>query len=245
MTFSPICLDQRSCAYRRILFRRAGFAALIVFQAVRLSAQSGNPSAQAPPEQQPASTTKKDATSPSKPPAKPKKVYTNEDLETHSDSVDLSSSTDKGETEYFGALLTCAADCEQHARMGVSLGHDGVSDDVAWQEGIARARSRLAADIEWHEELRKMVELMRIYCNYLNPQTAKGSPGAKSFDANTAYQAQEYIRKTGRTLDDSYLLQYQKLHNMMNKVKESDPETGELMDVERNRADKCSNYIPQ
>jgi hypothetical protein len=168
-------------------------------------------------------------------------VYTNDDLETRPAQTERPAS---GDVDPYAALLTCGVSCEQQARTEVALGGHGVSDEAAWKKQIRIARKRLAADSAWREELWKMIELMQIYCNDINPQSRKGSPDAESYDAGTAAAAREYVQLTGRSLDESFQLQATQLRATVNEVRLSDPATGALMNVEANRILECSLYVP-
>jgi len=239
MSFAHSFRDRRSCALLGISFRAAALFAVLVLLAARLSAQSTAGSAPAPLEQQPAPASKTDPAP--KPKAKPKKVYTNDDLQTRSAQVEEASST---ETDYYAALLKCDASCEKQASTEVFLGHDGISGPAAWDQAIVISRSRLAADADWREQLRKMIELQRIYCNYINPQSAKGTPGAKSYDARTGAEAEEYTKRTGRDLDASFQLLSAQMRARVNEVRFPDPATGALMNVQFMRVSACAPYVP-
>lgn len=239
MSFAHSFRDRKSCALLGISFRAAALFAVLALLAVRLSAQSTAGPAPAPLEQQPAPASKTD-TAP-KPKAKPKKVYTNDDLQTPSALVEEASST---ETDYYAALLKCDASCEKQASTEVDLGHDGISGPAAWDQAIVISRRRLAADADWREQLRKMIELQRIYCNYINPQGSKGTPGARSYDARTGAEAEEYTKRTGRDLDASFQLLSAKMRARVNEVRFPDPATGALMNVQFMRVSACAPYVP-
>jgi hypothetical protein len=89
MSFAHTLCDRRSCALPGIPFRPAAFLALVALLAARSSAQSAAGPAPALLEQQPAPASKTDAAP--KPKAKPKKVYTNDDLQTRSAQVPVRS----------------------------------------------------------------------------------------------------------------------------------------------------------
>lgn len=219
--------------------RAAGFATLLlVLLSARLAAQG---SAQAPPAQGPARTAGTDTPVKPKPAVKQKKVYTNEDLEKPAAPAEQANSD---EVDYLGALLKCDASCERQASTEVAVGHDGISDATAWKEQIVAARSSLAADRQFQDQLRNIVELMSIYCNYINPQTAKNAPGGKSFDARIARQAEEYEKRTGQDMYDTFQQQAAQMRTKINEVRFGDPVTGALMTVLSDRAMKCAPYIP-
>lgn len=234
--------DRSSRALPGFRFRTFAFAAMLVFFALRSSAQSEPVPSQAPAQQQPAPASKTDAPSSPKPPAKPKKVFTNEDLETASVPVEQPAS---GPVDYFGAILICDAACEQQASRNVSLTFDGTAA-AAWDRQIGTARARLVADTVFQERLREMVRLQRILCNYINPQSRQRTPapGAESYDAKTGAEANRYMKETGRTLDESFQIQFGKLHTRSNEVRFSDPATGALMEVLINRVTQCWPYVP-
>ncbi|MFI5096044.1 MAG: hypothetical protein ACHQIK_21700 [Candidatus Acidiferrales bacterium] len=239
MSFAHGLCDRRSCALPGIHFRPAAFLALVALLAARSSAQSAADPAPALLEQQPAPASKTDAAA--KPKAKPKKVYTNDDLQTRSAQVEEASST---ETDYYAGLLKCDASCEKQASTEISLGHDGISGPAAWEQAVVISRKRIAADAEWREQLRKMIELMRIYCNYINPQSPKGTPGAKSYDARTGAEAEEYMKRTGRDLDASFQILSAQMRTRINEVRFPDPATGALMNVQFMRVSACAPYVP-
>jgi hypothetical protein len=239
MSFAQSCGSRRRFALPGISFRATALFAVLALLAARSSAQSAAGPAPALLEQQPAPASKTDAGP--KPKAKPKKVYTNDDLQTHSAQVEEASST---ETDYYAGLLKCDASCEKQASTEVSLAHDGISDPAAWEQAVVISRKRLAADAEWREQLRKMIELMRIYCNYINPQSPKGTPGAKSYDARTGADAKEYMKRTGHDLDASFQILSAQMRTRINEVRFPDPATGALMNVQFMRVSACTPYVP-
>jgi hypothetical protein len=239
MNFAHSLCHPRSCALPGIPFRAAAFLALAALLAARASAQSG--AGAVPPGQQPAPATKTDAESKPKGKAKPKKVYTDDDLHTRSAQAEEASST---ETDYYAGLLKCDTSCERQASTEVFLGHDGISGPAAWDQAVVISRKRLAADAEWLEQLRKMIELMHIYCNYINPQSPKGTPGAKSYDARTGAEAEAYMKRTGRDLDASFQLLSTQMRTRINDVRFPDPATGALMNVQFMRVSACAPYVP-
>ena len=126
MSFAHSLCDRRSCALQGISFRAAALFAVLALLAARSSAQSAAGPAPALLEQQPAPASKTD-TAP-KPKAKPKKVYTNDDLQTRSAQVEEASSTG---TDYYAGLLKCDASCEKQASTEVYLGQDGIGGPAA------------------------------------------------------------------------------------------------------------------
>jgi hypothetical protein len=239
MNFARSLCDRRSCALPGISFRAAALLALLALLAARSSAQSAAGPAPGLLEQQPASASKTDIAP--KPKARAKKVYTDDDLQTRSAQVEEASST---ETDYYAGFLKCDASCEKQASTEVYLGHDGISGSAAWDQAVVISRKRLAADADWREQLSKMIELQRIYCNYINPQSPKGSPGAKSYDARTAAEAEEYTKRTGRDLDATFQLLSAQMRTRINEVRLPDPATGALMNVQFMRVSACAPYIP-
>ena len=237
MIFVPGCQDRTPFPRLGIPLRTTLFAGLFLLAAARSPAQSTPGAGQASPRQEPAPASKADAA----PKAKPKKVYTNDDLQKSAVQEERPSSP---EIDYYAGLLKCDDSCEQQASTEVSLGHDHVSGPAAWQEQIVISRKRLAADLEWREQLRKMIELMRIYCNDINPQSNKGTPGAKGYDARTAGEAEAYMKRTGRSLDESFQIQASQLRARVNEVRFSDPATGALMNVQTMRVMQCAPYVP-
>jgi len=239
MSFAHSLCDRRSCALQGISFRAAALFAVLALLAARSSAQSAAGPAPALLEQQPAPASKTDTAPKPKAKAKPKKVYTNDDLQTRSAQVEEASSTD-----YYAGLLKCDASCEKQASTEVYLGHDGIGGPAAWDQAVVISRKRLAADADWREQLRKMIELQRIYCNYINPQSSKGTPGAKSYDARTGAEAEEYTKRTGRDLDASFQLLSAQMRTRVNEVRFPDPATGALMNVQFMRVSACAPYVP-
>ncbi len=239
MSFARSVCDRRSCALQGIPFRAAALFAVLALLAARSSAQSAAGPAPALLPQQPAPASKTD-TAP-KPKAKAKKVYTNDDLQTRSAQVEEASSA---ETDYYAGLLKCDASCEKQASTEVYLDHDGISGPAAWDQAVVISRKRLAADADWREQLRKMIELQRIYCNYINPQSPKGTPGAKSYDARTGAEAEEYTKRTGRDLDATFQLLSAQMRTRVNEVRFPDPATGALMNVQFMRVSACAPYVP-
>jgi len=239
MSFAHSFCDRRSCALQGVSFRAAALFVILALLPARSSAQSTAGPAPALLEQQPAPASKTD-TAP-KPKTKPKKVYTNDDLQTRSSQVEEASST---ETDYYAGLLKCDASCETQASTEVYLGHDGISGPAAWEQAIVISRKRLAADADWREQLRKMIELQRIYCNYINPQGPKGTPGAKSYDARTGAEAEEYTKRTAPDLDASFQLLSAQMRTRVNEVRFPDPATGALMNVQFMRVSACAPYVP-
>jgi len=241
MSFAHSLCDRRSCALQGISFRAGALFAVLALLAARSSAQSAAGPAPALLEQQPAPASKTDTAPKPKAKAKPKKVYTNDDLQTRSAQVEEASST---ETDYYAGLLKCDASCEKQASTEVYLGHDGIGGPAAWDQAVVISRKRLAADADWREQLRKMIELQRIYCNYINPQSSKGTPGAKIYDARTGAEAEEYTKRTGRDLDASFQLLSAQMRTRVNEVRFPDPATGALMNVQFMRVSACAPYVP-
>jgi len=239
VSFAHSLCDRRSCALQGISFRAPALFALLALLAARSPAQSAAGAATAMLEQHPAPASKTDAAP--KPKAKPKKVYTNDDLQTRSAQVEEDSSA---ETDYYSGLLKCDVSCEKQASTEVYLGHDGISGPAAWDMAMVISRKRLAADAEWRGQLLKMIELQRIYCNYINPQTPKGAPGAKSYDARTGAEAEEYLKRTGRDLDASFQILSGQMRTRINEVRFPDPATGALMNVQFMRVSACAPYVP-
>lgn len=241
MSFARSCGSTRRFALRGISFRATAFFAVLALLLPRASAQTAAGPAPAPLEQQAAPASKTDAVPKPKPQAKPKKVYTNDDLQKGSAQVEEDS---LAETDYYAGLLKCDASCEKQASTEVSLGHDGISGPAAWDQAMVISRKKLAADAEWREQLRKMIELQRIYCNYINPQTPKGTPGAKSYDARTGAEAEAYMKRTGRDLDASFQMLSAEMRTRINEVRFPDPATGALMNVQFMRVSACAPYVP-
>lgn len=237
MTLSTGCRGKRFRASLEDGARAAGFTVLLLILAFVQSAAQG--SAQATPAQEPSAST--DAAAKLKPAAKPKKVYTNEDIEK---PAAQESQGNSDEFDSSAGLMKCDASCERQASTEVYVGHDGVSNETAWKEQIVAARSKLAADAQFQDQLRKMIELMNIYCNYINPQTARSAPGGQSFDARIARQAEQYEKRTGQDMYDTFQQQARQMHIKINEVRFGDPVTGALMTVLSERAMKCSPYIP-
>lgn len=241
MSFAQSCCSRRRFDLPGISFRAAALFAVLALLAARSSAQSAAGPASLPPGQQPPPANKADAEPKPKAKAKAKKVFTNDDLQTRSAQVEEASST---ETDYYAGLLKCDASCEKQASTEVGLGHDGISDTAAWDQAVVISRKRLAADADWREQLRKMIELLRIYCNYINPQSRKGTPGAKSYDARTGAEAEDYMKRTGRDLDASFQLLSAQMRTRINEVRFPDPATGALMNVQFMRVSGCAPYVP-
>jgi hypothetical protein len=236
MSFAHSLCDRRSCALPGVAFRAAALFAVLALLAARSSAQSAAGPASLAPGQQPTPANKADAEPKPKAKAKAKKVFTNDDLQTPLARVQQPPS---GEVDYYGGLLTCDAACEKRASLNVYIG-----GPAAWDAQITTSRKRLAADTEWREQLRKMIELQRIYCNYINPQNSKGTPGAKSFDAQIAAEADAYMKKTGVYIDETFQSLAAQMRRRVNEVRFSDPQTGSLMDVQYNQVMQCSPYVP-
>ena len=239
MSFAQGYGSRRRFVLPAISFQATALFAVLALPPPRSSAQAAAGPAPALLEQQQAPASKTDAAP--KPKAKPKKVYTNDDLQTRSAQVEEGASA---ETDYYAGLLKCDASCEKQASTEVGLGHDGISNTAAWDEAMVISRKRLAADAEWRERLRNMIELLRIYCNYVNPQTSKGTPGAKSYDARTGAEAEEYMKRTGRDLDTSFQLLSSQMRTRINEVRLPDPATGALMNVQFMRVSGCAPYVP-
>jgi hypothetical protein len=236
MSFAQSCGSRRRFALAGIFFRAAALLAVLALLPPRSSAQSAAGPASLSPGQQPPPANKANAEPKPKAKAKAKKVYTNDDLEKPSARVEQPSS---GEVDYYGGLLTCDAACEKRASLNVYIG-----GPAAWDAQIATSRKRLAADTEWREQLRKTIELQRIYCNYINPQSRKGTPGAKSFDAQIAAEADAYMKKTGVYIDETFQSLAAQMRRRVNEVRFSDPQTGSMMDVQYNQVTQCSPYVP-
>ena len=236
MSFAQSRGSRRRFALHGISFRATAFFAVLALLAARSSAQTAASPAATRAEQQPVPASKTDAAPKPKAKDKAKKVYTNDDLQTRSAQVEEASST---ETDYYAGLLKCDAACEKRASLNVYIG-----GPAAWDAQIATSRKRLAADTEWREQLRKMIELQRIYCNYINPQSSKGTPGAKSFDAQIAAEADAYMKKTGVYIDETFQSLAAQMRRRVNEVRFPDPQTGSLMDVQYNQVTQCSPYVP-
>jgi len=241
MSFAQGSGSRRRFALPGISFRATALFAVLALLPLCASAQTAAGPAPALLEQQPAPASKTDAAPKPKAKAKLKKLYTNDDLQTRAAQVDEDSSA---ETDYYAGLLKCNDSCEKQASTEVYLGHDGISGTAAWDQAMVISRKRLAADAEWREQLRKMIELERIYCNYINPQTPKGTPGAKSYDARTGAEAEEYMKRTGRDLDASFQLLSAQMRTRINEVRFPDPATGALMNVQFMRVSGCAPYVP-
>jgi len=241
MSFAQGCGSRRRFALPGIPFRATALFAVLTLLPLCASAQTAAGPAPALLEQQPTPASKTDAAPKPKAKAKLKKLYTNDDLQTRAAQVDEDSSA---ETDYYAGLLKCNDSCEKQASTEVYLGHDGISGSAAWDQAMVISRKRLAADAEWREQLRKMIELQRIYCNYINPQTPKGTPGAKSYDARTGAEAEEYMKRTGRDLDASFQLLSAQMRTRINEVRFPDPATGALMNVQFMRVSGCAPYVP-
>jgi hypothetical protein len=154
------------------------------------AAPAASPAPAAPSAQSPASDT------PAKPPAKPKHVFTNDDMPSTSSggTVGKDGKIMPGPS----SLLNCDASCEHAARN--YLGYDS-ENEGEWREQIVKARSDLASDNQWRGMLNQGIAQVKYYCNFLAQQSQKTAPSNKSYNAQVQRsQNSEYFEYTERNL---------------------------------------------
>jgi hypothetical protein len=180
-----------------LLLASLGLCALLV---VPSHAQSNSGASPAPPPTSPAPggsaapTPAVDAVA--KPAAKPKHVFTNDDMPSSS-----SGSTVGKDGEIMpgpSRLLDCDASCEHAARN--YLGYDS-ENEGEWREQIVKARNDLASDNPWRGLLHQGIAQVKYYCNFLAQQSQKTAPSNKSYNAQVQRsQNSEYFEYTERNL---------------------------------------------
>lgn len=189
--------ENRPLPLRRVPFRATALATLFAFCAGHSSAQSAAAPVQTASQQSAPQTASKEVPSKPNSTSKPKKVFTNEDLEGRPAATVPSNTriVTGGDTS---PLLNCESACEQTAR--AELGYDS-DRDAEWQMQIVSARKDLIADREWRQLLSQAIQQGQTYCNFLAQRSQKVSPSGNSFDAQMQRaRAEEYFQNMDRVL---------------------------------------------
>lgn len=233
----PMCYrlnnhDRAFTGAQQILLRISIFTALLLLLTVQLSAQSAAPT-QSAPDQQTAQPGQKDSALKPSPPAKPKKVITNDDLKPKSTGSGQSGSPLYISTGDSGPLLECGASCEQQAREELGYGADR---EAEWQMQIVKARRDLASDTAWQATLRQAIEQTNRYCNLLAQRSQRVSPSGDSFNAQVQRaQAERYFQEMDRTLRQGLDSVAGGMNNRIREVNELSPVRAAMMHVEASR----------
>jgi len=209
------------------------FAASVVFLGASvLHAQSPDPapapSAQSSARQNSAS----DSSSKSAPPAKPKHVITNEDLEPR--SSDNSNSNDAKIIPGEDALLfQCNATCETQARD--YLGYDSDSE-AEWRLQIVKARPELAEDTVWRGMLSQAIQQANTYCNLLLQQSQTTAPSGNDYRSQVQRSKNaQYFDNMERTLRQGIQATMNRMQERINEVQVLSPVRAAMMYVQGSR----------
>jgi hypothetical protein len=183
----------------------------------------------------------KDSPSKAATPLKPKKVLTNDDLDTHSNGG-LSSGS-RIVTGDSSSLLTCESVCEQQARAQVGYDSDREGE---WQMQVANARRDLVADTEWRNLLSQTIQQTRTYCNFLEQQSRKTAPGNNSYNAQVQRaRNQQYFENMDRTLQQGLESLANRSQNRIQEVQALSPVRAAMMTVQLSRIAERNCDLPR
>lgn len=172
---------------------------------------------------------------------KPKKVLTNDDLDTHSNAG--LSSGGRILTGDSSSLLTCESVCEQQARG--QLGYDS-DREGEWQMQVANARRDLAADTEWRNLLSQTIQQTRTYCNFLDQQSRKTAPNNNSYDAQVQRaRNQQYFENMDRSLQQGLESLANRGQNRIQEVQALSPVRAAMMTVQLSRIAERNCDLPR
>jgi hypothetical protein len=181
----------------------------------------------------PSSAPAPQADSPTKPapPAKPKHVFTNEDLEPKSSAS--RSQDSKLPTSDNSPLLNCEAACEQEARD--ASGYD-TDREAEWQLQIVQARRDLAADQEWRGMLSQSIQQLNTYCNFQAQYSQQLSPTHNDYQSQMQRaKASQYFQNMDETLRRNLESTFNRMQARADEVAVLSPVRAALMTAQANR----------
>jgi hypothetical protein len=172
---------------------------------------------------------------------RPKKVLTNDDLDTHSNGG--LSSGNRIITGDSSSLLTCESVCEQQARAQVGYYSDREGE---WQMQVANARRELVADTEWRSLLSQTIQQTRTYCSFLEQQSRKTAPSNNSYDAQVQRaRNQQYFENMDRTLQQGLESLANHSQNRIQEVQALSPVRASMMTVQLSRIAERNCDLPR
>ncbi len=181
----------------------------------------------APPVAAPAPAT--GATQKPAPPAKPKRVITNDDLEPHSANGAKDDKFIAGE----GSLLACDSSCEQAARS--ELGYDS-DNDAEWRVQIVQARRDLIEDTAWRGLLSQAVQQSNYYCNFLLQESQQTAPSGKNYNSRQQRARNaNYFENMGRTLRQGLESLTNRMQEHIQEVRVLSPARAAMMSAQATR----------
>jgi len=163
------------------------------------------------------------------PPAKPKHVITNEDLEPRSNANAKDGKFLPGES----SLLICDTSCEQAARS--ELGYDS-DNEAEWRVQIGRARRDLLEDTTWRGMLSQAIQQSNYYCNFLLQQTQQTAPSGNDYNSQVQRARNaNYFENMDRTLKQGLQSTMNRMQEHMKEVQVLSPVRAAMMSAQTTR----------